>query len=85
MDAEYPRSQVGQMRDSVEAIRTVMGWNTVWDQRVKVITPVSRTFGVSRAIVLHCETVAGCIDMLAAYACPAAIAMIQQAYACWMH
>lgn len=51
MDAEYPRAQVGQMRDSVEAIRTVMGWNTVWDQRVKVITPVSRTFGVNPFIM----------------------------------
>ena len=45
LDGDYPRAEVGQMRDSAEAIRTVMGWNTVWDQRVKVITPVSRTFG----------------------------------------
>ena len=36
LDKEYPRAEVGQMRDSAEAIRTVMGWNTVWDQRVKV-------------------------------------------------
>jgi hypothetical protein len=47
LDRGYPRSEVGQMRDGVEAIRTVIGWNTVWDQRVKVITPVSRTFGVN--------------------------------------
>ena len=47
LDRDYPRSTVGQMRDSAEAMRTVMGWNTVWDQRVKVITPVSRTFGVN--------------------------------------
>jgi hypothetical protein len=51
LDKDYPRSQVGQMRDSAEAIRTVMGWNTVWDQRVKVITPVSRTFGVNPFIM----------------------------------
>lgn len=69
LDAEYPRSKVGQMRDSVEAIRTVMGWNTVWDQRVKVITPVSRTFGVSRVIVLPLrDSVAACIGMLL-YSC----------------
>jgi len=51
LDTDYPRSEVGQMRDSAEAIRTVMGWNTVWDQRVKVITPVSRTFGVNPFIM----------------------------------
>jgi hypothetical protein len=45
LDAKYPRSEVGRMRDGAEAIRTVVGWNSVWDQRVKVVTPVSRTFG----------------------------------------
>ena len=44
------------MRDSAEAIRTVMGWNTVWDQRVKVITPVSRTFGVNPWIMWDWDT-----------------------------
>lgn len=46
-ESSFPRSQVGRMRDGAEAMRTVIGWNTVWDQRVKVVTPVSRTFGVN--------------------------------------
>lgn len=36
LDHDYPRPEVGRMRDSAEAMRTVIGWNTVWDQRVKV-------------------------------------------------
>ena len=56
LDRAYPRHKVGQMRDSAEAIRTVIGWNTVWDQRVKVITPVSRTFGVNPFIMWDWDT-----------------------------
>lgn len=29
LDAKYPRAEVGRMRDGAEAIRTVVGWNTV--------------------------------------------------------
>ena len=32
-------------RDAVEAIRSVVGWNTMFDSRIKVVTPVSRNFG----------------------------------------
>ena len=56
LDGDYPRKEAGQMRDSAEAMRTVMGWNTVWDQRVKVITPVSRTFGVNPWIMWDWDT-----------------------------
>ena len=31
--------------DAVDAIRAVMGWNTMFDHRATVITPVSRSFG----------------------------------------
>ena len=51
LDEKYPRARVGRMRDAAEAMRTVIGWNTVWDQRVKVMTPVSRTFGVNPFIM----------------------------------
>jgi putative isomerase len=45
LEAEYPRSKVGDSRDVVDAIRAVMGWNTMFDHRATVITPVSRSFG----------------------------------------
>ena len=32
-------------RDLVDAIRSVVGWNTMYDPRIKVATPVSRSFG----------------------------------------
>lgn len=32
-------------RDTVDAMRSVVGWNTMWDPRIKVSTPVSRSFG----------------------------------------
>jgi hypothetical protein len=32
-------------RDTVDAMRSVVGWNTMWDPRIKVATPVSRSFG----------------------------------------
>ena len=43
--AQYPRATVGENRDAVDAIRAVMGWNTMFDHRATVITPVSRSFG----------------------------------------
>ena len=42
---QYPRATVGENRDAVDAIRAVMGWNTMFDHRATVITPVSRSFG----------------------------------------
>ena len=56
LDNDYPRPKYGRMRDTVEAMRTVIGWNTVWDQRVKVVTPVSRTFGVNPWIMWDWDT-----------------------------
>ena len=43
--ARYPREKVGASRDVVDALRSVMGWNTMYDHRATVITPVSRSFG----------------------------------------
>lgn len=43
--ARYPRQKVGDFRDVVDALRSVMGWNTMFDHRATVITPVSRSFG----------------------------------------
>jgi putative isomerase len=45
LEARYPRSTVGSERDVVDAIRAVMGWNSMYDHRATVITPVSRSFG----------------------------------------
>ena len=45
LEAEYPRAKVGDTRDVVDAIRAVIGWNTMYDGRAFVITPVSRSFG----------------------------------------
>jgi len=30
LDTDYPRAEVGRMRDTAEAMRTVIGWNTVF-------------------------------------------------------
>jgi len=43
--ARYPRATVGSDRDLVEAMRSVIGWNCMFDMRTHVITPVSRNFG----------------------------------------
>mmetsp|Transcript_5970 Transcript_5970/g.14218 ORF Transcript_5970/g.14218 Transcript_5970/m.14218 type:complete len:818 (-) Transcript_5970:126-2579(-) len=45
LDVKYPRNKVGKLRDAVEAVRSVVAWNTMWDMRVNVVTPVSRNFG----------------------------------------
>ena len=37
-EAQYPRAKFGSTRDVVDAIRAVMGWNTMYDQRATVIT-----------------------------------------------
>ena len=54
LDAEYPRAQVGRMRDSAEAMRTVIGWNTVWDQRVKVFFALFLLFLFLFCLLLFC-------------------------------
>ena len=46
LDRRFPRAKVGQHRDAAEAIQSVVGWNVMWDFSVKVVTPVSRSFGV---------------------------------------
>jgi hypothetical protein len=45
LSSRYPREKVGAYRDVVDALRSVMGWNTMFDARATVITPVSRSFG----------------------------------------
>lgn len=40
LEVEYPRAEVGDTRDVVDAIRAVIGWNTMYDGRAFVITPV---------------------------------------------
>eukprot|EP01043_Picozoa_sp_COSAG02_P021064 COSAG02_NODE_1058_length_14905_cov_7.369882_5_plen_487_part_00 len=45
VSARYPREKVGASRDVADALRSVMGWNTMFDARATVITPVSRSFG----------------------------------------
>ena len=46
VQAQYPRHSVGANRDVVDALRSVVGWNIMWDPEVKVVAPVSRNFGV---------------------------------------
>jgi hypothetical protein len=53
MDADYPRASAtagqpsnNRNRDVADALRAVVGWNIMWDSRVKVVAPVSRDFGV---------------------------------------
>ena len=53
--AEYPRAKVGSARDSVDAIRAVMGWNTMYDHRATVITPVSRSIFDGRILISYFE------------------------------
>ena len=46
MEADYPSATSGANRHVADALRAVVGWNVMWDPRVKVIAPVSRDMGV---------------------------------------